>query len=534
MKNFKLYAVICLAALLYTLGFPNIFNIYIPFASIIGTTIILKTLIERPNWKSRILYYLSYNLIITILSFYWITGTLQEFGKLPFIVAALMNGMYSFLLNPQFICMIFLIAVLEKYKGFKLENTLNSGFSSFIGAALFTSLEYFIPQQFPVMLGQPWIVLSDYLGLASYFGLPAFSFFSYLICFEIIHFWRRKKISKFNIITTILFIAINPLIPQKTFSTKTEFNVRLVQANISNFLKVESESGGYASTSQVLKRYKSLSDKPFKDDKKLDLIVWPETAYPYPVHTNKDDLTQSPVPIIFASIIQNTNANLLIGGYDHFRDNEDGSYYKTEYNSALYFNQEKLLTEVYHKHILIPFGETLPFGPLNKLASKALPEMAFFEEGKKHTVFNTNKEIKFMSSICYEILQPEFIRTYLNSISQRPHLMINLTNDSWYGNTVEPEQHLFLTRWRAIEFNLPILRSTNTGISTYIKSNGQELDRLEYDVEGNLDLSLKLENPDKNFRTFFQIFGFWGIFPIWVLFFLFHFLWIKLRYEKTN
>ena len=112
--------------------------------------------------------------------------------------------------------------------------------------------------------------------------------------------------------------------------------------------------------------------------------------------------------------------------------------------------------------------------------------------------------------------------------------MINLTNDSWYGNTVEPEQHLFLTRWRAIEFNLPILRSTNTGISTYIKANGQELDRMEYDRAGNLDLSLAVGVPSQDYQTLFQKLGFWGIFPLWILFFLFHIIWIKLKYEKNN
>jgi apolipoprotein N-acyltransferase len=113
--------------------------------------------------------------------------------------------------------------------------------------------------------------------------------------------------------------------------------------------------------------------------------------------------------------------------------------------------------------------------------------------------------------------------------------MINLTNDSWYGNTVEPEQHLFLARWRSIEFNLPILRSTNTGISTYINQNGKEIKRLEYGTTGNLDLSLDLQkNVSEKDSTFYQNFGFWGILPFWLLFFIFHVFLLKLKNDKIN
>lgn len=110
--------------------------------------------------------------------------------------------------------------------------------------------------------------------------------------------------------------------------------------------------------------------------------------------------------------------------------------------------------------------------------------------------------------------------------------MINLTNDSWYGDTVEPEQHLFLTKWRSLELNLPILRSTNTGISTIIDEKAQELSRLKYGIAGNLDISLPIVDTNKKEITFFQKFGFWGNIPIWILLFIFQALLLKLKNEK--
>jgi apolipoprotein N-acyltransferase len=114
--------------------------------------------------------------------------------------------------------------------------------------------------------------------------------------------------------------------------------------------------------------------------------------------------------------------------------------------------------------------------------------------------------------------------------------MINLTNDSWYGNTLEPEQHLFLARWRAIEFKLPILRATNTGVSVFLDAHGQEVERINYGISDNLDLKINIArylSKDKGI-TYFQKWGFFSVFAIWCLCFIFQVLLIKLRHAKNN
>ncbi len=532
MEKYKPYAFLFLAGFLYTLGFPNLLGIYLPFTPIIATAILIFHLFKASSTKKRIIYYLFYNSVINGLSFYWVTATLQEFGNLPFIVAALMNVLFALIFNPQYFALIFILHFASKHERltayFFKWGIFNVGL-----AALMTAMEYYIPQQFPVMLGQPWIILSEYLGAARFLGLPVFSFMSYLLAMEIIRGYSHKKLSNINLFSILFFIVINPFLVNWENSKDTiDYNVRLVQANISNFLKVDSEEGGYASVAQVLNRYKSLSNEAYTVGKRPDLIVWPETAYPYPIKTNKDNLMATVLPQLFIDVVDKTNSPILFGGYDHYRDSPDSTFYQTEYNSALYINELGHLDEVYHKHVLIPFGETLPLGPLTKWSSKLVPEMAFFAIGSKFPVFETDKGVNFISSICYEILRPEFVRDYLNSATSRPHLMINLTNDSWYGNTVEPEQHLFLTRWRAIEFNLPILRSTNTGISTFIDRLGREVKRLEYGKTGNLDLTLKLPAKAESLTpTLFQEWGFWGIIPLWLLYFIFHTILIKLKYD---
>lgn len=110
----------------------------------------------------------------------------------------------------------------------------------------------------------------------------------------------------------------------------------------------------------------------------------------------------------------------------------------------------------------------------------------------------------FISAICYEILFSDFIRDYLNAQTKPVHFLINLTNDSWYGKTSEPWQHLFLARWRALEFNIPIIRSTNTGITTVITPNGHFNKYLGVNEQTVLDVDVPLFNRTP---TFYEKYG---------------------------
>lgn len=532
MDKYKPYAFLFLAAVLYTLGFPNLFKVYLPFAPILATTILIYYLFKSVSTKERIIFYLFYNSIINILSFYWITNTLHEFGNIPVYIAMIGNALFAFIFNPQYFVLIFILYWTDRLPKLK-ESYFKWGLFNVLLAALLTTLEYFLPQQFPVMLGQPWIIISEYLGAARYLGLPIFSFMSYLLALEIIRAIRLKRFSYINLFSILIFIIINPfLMPLYQQTQHKELNTRLVQANISNFLKVDSESGAYHSVEQVLERYYQLSTAPYPEGKKLDIIIWPETAYPYPITKNKLEIKDSSLPKMIEEIVHKQKSYLLFGGYEHIQSSTLLDHFESDYNASLLVNRDGKLAEIYHKHVLIPFGETLPLGPLTKFASQYIPEMAFFAVGTKWPLFRLDNGIHFISSICYEILRPEFMREYLNTIASKPDLMINITNDSWYGDTVEPEQHLFLTRWRALEFGLPILRSTNSGISSYIDALGRETTRLGYNKSGNLDLSIKLaKNSFHSTPTFFQTFGFWGIIPLWLLYFIFHTILIKLKYD---
>lgn len=526
MEKIKPYAFSLFGGILYALGYPSFLGESLLITPIIGMIILFHFVLTADGLKKKVFHLLSFNLGFNYMGFYWIVATLQEFGDLPFILAAILSGLFTFIITPHLWAGVLLIHFIFKKKIVSQEKFLKPGIHAFILSTFLTTMEYYTPQQFDMMLGQPWIVLGKYLGYASIAGLPIYSFFSYLIVFESVRLFHKKGVSKFNLITALVFIVTNPLISNDIKGENPkDLNIRVVQANISNFLKTDSEKGTYASVAQVIGRYKDLSKASHNFKNGIDLIIWPETAYPYAITTNKHDLKRTMLPPVMIEVARAQDAELFIGGYDQIK--YDGkNFFKSEFNTTFHIDNNAFLKDTYHKHILIPFGETLPFGPFNEFLSTKIDNISFFSEGKRFPIFELKTGHKLISSICYELLKPEFIRDYLNNLKERPHAMVNLTNDSWYGKTAEPEQHLFLAKWRAVEFSLPIIRATNTGISSVIFPDGSESRRLGIFKTGNLDLTLNLGviRP-----TIYQQYGFATIFPLWIIYLIFHLVLLRLR-----
>jgi len=115
-------------------------------------------------------------------------------------------------------------------------------------------------------------------------------------------------------------------------------------------------------------------------------------------------------------------------------------------------------------------------------------------------------------------------------VEKEPHFIINLTNDSWYGISSEPYQHLFLSKWRAYEFKIPIIRMTNTGISSIIYPDGSESKRSKLSSVENLDLTFTFTDRAP---TIYQRYGYVPFFIFWLLICAFTLL-LNYRREKPS
>lgn len=481
-----------IGGLFYASGFPFHSGHSFFLGSVAGFFLFNYALLKENTVKKQMLIALTFSLGFYLLGFYWIPYTLKEFGGLPFPFNHLLGLVFSLVVIPQ---VYIYTAVQRKFK-------------SPAGLALFyVLLEQFVPQQFPAHLGHTFLSLAPQLPLrlAPIFGAPLYSFLAAFTALVIVEHIRHKRAPVLSYSLISLLVVLNFTLPAPSQGpTLAPLSVRVVQPNIGNFLKITSERGEFNSLKNVFDNYDQLSTAPAV--KPLDLIIWPETAFP--TLLSSDLLRRNPemrLPVTLTKVIEKTQAELFLGGYD-LKPSEGPGDNQSQYNAAFFIGSDQKLKDVYRKIRLIPFGEGLPFGPLNEPLSKVLTNVSYFAAGKTLPLFKTRNNTPFISVICYEILFSNFLREFLNKQETTPQFLINLTNDSWYGDTAEPLQHLFLAKWRALEFNIPLIRSTNTGITTIIMPDGSESPRLGINQKTTLDFELKMKTRES---TIYQRFGLW-------------------------
>lgn len=502
-----------LAGGLYALCYPSFLGPgWLPLL-FVAMPFFLWRLEVAPTLKSSLLHVLAFNLGLNLFGYYWIPHTLREFGELPFVVSVLLGLFFALILQPHW-------WFYSLWKKFRPEFSWYSERGILITAMIMTILERYVPQQFPSYAGSPWLHLAPYLGLAPILGVAGFSFFTYWISLEV---FTQLALKKFRVQVWVLFsglVLLNALFPLTDRPTTSVVPVRIVQANIGNFLKIQSERGDQNSFEAIRKKYENLSRLENGFDP--ELIVWPETAYPDTFYGRDKKLNS-----LFIRIMEKTGSEMLIGGYDHDMRKSPYDMFETVFNSSILLSSGRVKS-AYHKNILIPFGETLPFGPLNSQIVSIVPAVSLFARGEGTPQMVTARGHRFVTPICYEILESNYMRALLNQWGNN-RFIVNHTNDSWYGDTAEPHQHLFLSKWRALEFNLPIIRSTNTGITSVIFPDGSESRRLGVGETGSLDVNVPLGTGE---ATIYQKFG---VYPTLVIFIaLFLVTWMRERKTKAD
>lgn len=215
-------------------------------------------------------------------------------------------------------------------------------------------------------------------------------------------------------------------------------------------------------------------------DKAPDVIIWPEAVLP--LYMNDD--------LLLKIIAHNLNTkNWLVSGADRVAFNNN---VKTYHNSMISTNLEGKLASFYDKHILVAFGEYIP---LRSLMPNYIEKIAYgmgdFTIGKDYTLLDIGSGIKAIPLICYEAVFSTFIN---NFAIDKASILINVTNDSWFGDSLGPYQHLSISRFRAIEYGKPLMRAANNGISAAFDSYGIELGTIPLNKRGYLDVQASTSN----------------------------------------
>ncbi len=224
-------------------------------------------------------------------------------------------------------------------------------------------------------------------------------------------------------------------------------------------------------------------------DTSADLIIWPETAAPsYPRHEPR-------YRIMLSSIAKRSRAPNLIGALDVVYSGDE----RKSYNAAFQFSADGQIDGVYHKIKLVPFSERSPYQEqipfltrdflqkyVTAIQTHEVQWWSNFYSGDSIVLFEADTN-RYSILICFEAAFPDYVR---QGVLKGASFIVNITNDTWFGRSPGPFQHMRIAVMRAIENRIWLARCANSGISAVIDPYGRErvraglykLDILTYDI----------------------------------------------------
>ena len=391
---------------------------------------------------------------------YWIVYVVVQYGYLPIYVGISVMLLLAAYLSVYTACFSMGIVFLQ-----------GKGIPFFLSAPLlWTILEYVRSH---LMTGFPWenLAYSQYLypniiQISDITGTYGISFAIVLInasFYDLLSMRKRKRLlfteaATAGIMIVLIFAyghfrieAISELLKKAP-----RLDVSLVQGNIDQNLKWNSHY-----QVQTINIYRSLSLKSATSGN--GLIVWPETAAPF--YFQQPGKMQEAV----IDVAKISGSAILFGSPSYEREKENTSYM----NSAFLLKPDGTLIGRYDKVHLVPYGEYVPLRRYFPFIAKLVVGVGDFKPGKGfYPLLIDGHRLGVL--ICYEGIFPEAAGDYKRNGAE---LLINITNDAWFGRTSAPIQHLSMTVFRAVENRLYLVRAANTGISAIIDPTGEIISR---------------------------------------------------------
>jgi apolipoprotein N-acyltransferase len=262
--------------------------------------------------------------------------------------------------------------------------------------------------------------------------------------------------------------------------------VGLVQPAIDQSLKWDP-----AFQEATLERLERLSRRAAAHDPRPDLLVWPETATPFffGIEEKQSERVKGVaralgIPILFGSP----------GVMWHGKQ-------PRPLNKAFLLDSEGNVRGDYAKQHLVPFGEYVPLKRILFFVHRLVEAAGDFVPGQDPSVLRMDGT-RLGVLICYEAIFPDLARS---AIREGADILVNLTNDAWFGRSSAPYQHFEMARWRAVEFRVPLVRCANTGVSAMFDAAGNPCGKIPLNEVGVLVCRVK----PLAFRTVYARWGDW-------------------------
>ncbi|MEN6374483.1 MAG: apolipoprotein N-acyltransferase [Smithella sp.] len=384
---------------------------------------------------------------------YWITYVVVNYGYLPVSLGiALMILLACYL---SLYTALFAAGIVFFQQKMKL---------CFAAPVLWICLEYCKSH---LMSGFPWENLgySQYLNkyilqfadIAGVYGLSFLIVLTNAILFEVISKKTKKEFiataAIIFILAGVLFYGVHRSKQIDAFLTNAPtMEVSIIQGNIDQAVKW---NDSFQKETINIYEQLSLQNMPPAGG----LIVWPETAVPFNYQDANEDQNR------VRDISLKTKSWFIFGSTSYENSKEEIKYY----NSAYLLSPQGEIKGKYNKVHLVPYGEFVPLRTVFPFIGKLTAGMGDFTAGAGYfPLIMDNKKIGVL--ICYEGILPFAAGTYKKGGAE---LLINITNDAWFGATSAPFQHFSMAVFRAVETRLYLVRAANTGISAIVDPNGE-------------------------------------------------------------
>ncbi len=422
---------------------------------------------SRPSMAA--VYGMGFGFAFCLINLNWIYITLVTHGHFARVSAV-------FLLASLMLSLALFAAAFAYVAGALAER----GFSPAITAPfIWTALEWVRATAY--FTGFPWDLAGysqagrEHLAqIADVTGVYGLSFLVVLVNGAFWESWSawngHKKLPWRLIVTTTLIIAFAMIYGKMRLNEFSEtlthakgFRVGILQGNIAQQEKWADHAKEY-----ILLTYEKLGIKACREG--AQLLIWPETSVPF-IFSMKNMGWKVPGAMsrkLGVPMLVGAASETIVGGESRF------------YNSAFLLDGA-LLRNRYDKIHLVPFGEYMPLNWLLPLGSGIAAREADYSPGEGMTVMSVPGCPPFSVLICYEAIFPDLSR---RAMRKGAKMLVNITNDAWFGDSAAPYQHLEMARMRSIENRVWLLRSANTGVSAAIDPAGRMVQSIPFNEEG--------------------------------------------------
>ncbi len=399
-------------------------------------------------------------IVMNIGGFFWAIQMFRQFAGMPWPLAALGLLLLAAANGIVFAAWAWGTRLISRDTGWNV---------AWVSPVVWTALEKFWPEIFPNYLGASQYKLSLVTQIADLTGILGVTFIVVYInstVFAALEQWFEYRRTATRLLLIFAAVLASVLIYGQVRIRAVDRQAAAAENLTIGLIQTNRGAGDKRQDPESLLREHQEMSRVLAAGRPLDLIVWPEGVLRVRLMSREGSLP--------SGALGDTHTPTLFGALLQLGENSA----PPTHNSALLTDGAGRILGTYDKMVLVPFGEFIPFGETFPALYSLAPFPGRFRAGASREPLPLGKHLLSVN-ICYEDIFPGQVRSLMRGGHDRriPDALFNLTNDSWYGKSTEPMEHLALASFRSIEHRRSLVRSTNTGISAFVDPVGRIVTR---------------------------------------------------------